>query len=63
MTKEFDYLPWNTLINSKIKFFLDILDGTEFFGDLKQFLIKIIDPIYNKLGWNEENEREDWIDK
>jgi hypothetical protein len=63
MSKEIDYLPWNTLINNRISFFIDMLESTEYYGDLKTFLARLVEPYYKKLGWNESDEKFEWVDR
>ncbi len=63
MSKEIDYLPWNTLINNRINFFIDMLESTEFYGDFKAFLARLVEAYYKKLGWNDSDERFEWADR
>lgn len=57
LKSERDFLPWSVFLN-RIKYFNDILDSTELYGDLKKFLATLIEPYYKKLGWFEKNEDE-----
>lgn len=53
MTEETDFLPWRSALN-RISYFIDMLDSTAAYGDFEQYLVKLIKPIYNKLGWEQK---------
>ena len=61
MSKEFDYLPWNVIINNRINFYYDMLDSSEFSSDFKSYVGQLIEPYYKKLDWV-ENENDEWVD-
>ena len=63
MSKEFDYLPWNTLLNSRIIFYIDMLESTEIYSDLKTYLASLIEPYYLKLGWIEDLNKDKFVDR
>jgi hypothetical protein len=62
MKKEDDYLPWNTLINNRINFYIDMLDSTELYGDFKLLLIDLISGYYQRVGWIEDRSKEEPVD-
>jgi hypothetical protein len=39
-----------------------MLDSTSAYGNYEKYLVELITPIYNKLGW-EENDDDEWLDK
>ena len=63
MRKEFDYLPWNVFLNSRISYYVDMLESSEFYGDFKPFAASVIDPYYRKLGWIEDADKDQWGDR
>ncbi len=62
MSKENDYLPWNTLLNNRIAFYMDMLESTEYYGDFVKFLSGLVKAYYERLGWIEDREKEDPVD-
>ncbi len=58
---ELDYLPWETAI-SGLGFFTDLLYSTNLFDSYKLYLVNLIKPLYNKLGW-EDKENDGNLDK
>jgi hypothetical protein len=63
MSREMDYLPWNSLVNNRAQFYINMLETTEHFGEFKTYMVKLIDPYYKKLGWNENDEKFEWVDR
>jgi hypothetical protein len=56
LPKENEYLPWNTFIN-RVSFYIDMLESTEIYGDFENYLLDLVQPIYKKLTWiNQEND-------
>jgi hypothetical protein len=54
-------LPWSTTL-TKLTYFSNLLDTTAIFGKYGNYLINLIRPLYNRLGWI-EGESNDWLDK
>ncbi len=64
MSKELDYLPWNVLINSRVSYFFDMLESTEYFGEFRSYVAGLITPYYSKVGWTDEQETKvEWPDR
>ncbi len=61
LSKELDYLPWRIFIN-RVKFYIDILDGSEVYADLQLFLSQLVEPYYKKLGWQDDTNQK-WLDR
>jgi len=61
MSKELDYLPWRIFLN-RVKFYIDMLDGSEVYADLQLFLGKLVEPYYKKLGWSDDKNQQ-WLDR
>ena len=61
LSKDFEYLPWSTTI-SNLGYFTNMLDSTAAFGNYENFIIDLITPLYNRLGWVEKDD-EGWLDK
>ena len=61
LSKETEYLPWNTALN-KLGFYNAILDSTNAFGNYQKFVLELITPFYNRLGWDEKS-NDDWLIK
>lgn len=59
MENEHDYLPWSVFLG-RIKYFNNILDSTELYGDLKKYFTSLVKNVYNKLGGSNT---EEWTDK
>ena len=63
MSKELDFLPWQTLLNNRIHYYNNLLESTEYYGDFKNYMIKLVEPFYKKLGWNENLDKDEWINR
>ena len=61
MSKETEYLPWNIAI-SRLAYITNMLESTSAFGNYQNYLINLIKPIYNTLGW-EEKPQDTWLQK
>ena len=61
LSKESEYLPWNTAIK-KLGYYTGILDSTNAFGNYEKFVLDLITPLFNKLGWT-ESASDNWFDK
>merc|ERR1719153_1277968 len=49
--KEVDYVPWNSAL-SGLAYIDTMLKRTPAYGDFKRFMLKRIEPIFTKLGFN-----------
>lgn len=56
-----EYLPWRTGIN-RLSYLIDMLESTSAFGKFEKYLVKLVEPIYYKLGWQEQDD-DSWLDK
>ena len=61
LSKEFEYVPWSATF-TRLGYFTNILDSTAAFGNYEKFVINLITPLYNNLGW-EEKSTDSWLDK
>ena len=61
MKEEEEYLPWRTGIN-RISYVIDMLESTSAFGNLQKYLIELVQPLYEKLGWQEKT-NDTWLSK
>lgn len=61
LEKESEYLPWSTAITN-LRHLTFLLDSTATFGNFRGFVLELVTPLYNKLGWVEKN-TESWPDK
>ncbi len=55
LTHETEYLPWMVAIE-RLRFISDMLESSDFYQNLEEYLIKLIRPIYNRLSWKDKNE-------
>lgn len=51
--EENDYLPWYSLFQ-KLNFFFDMLESTEIYGEFRVYMLKLVVPLYTKLGWRDQ---------
>lgn len=61
MTTEDDYLPWQVAIKH-INDLKDLIDSWPIYGQFRNYVIKLVTPIYKKLGWT-ETLLDTWLDK
>ena len=61
LSKELDYLPWNMFI-TRIRFYIDMLDSTQYYGSLQSYLASLVKNYYNKFGW-ENDLSQSWLDR
>ena len=61
MSQETEYLPWRTGIN-RLSYVIDMLESTISFGKFQTYLVKLVEPIYTKLGWVEKDD-DSWLEK
>jgi hypothetical protein len=48
--------PGTHLLN-RVSFYIDMLESTEIYGDFENYLLDLVQPIYKKLTWiNQEND-------
>jgi len=53
--KEVEYVPWASALNS-LSYINTMLKRTSAYGEFKRYMLKLIDPIYTKLGFNPKPE-------
>ena len=58
---ETEYLPWDVLL-SRLGFFINLFEATEIYGNLREFLIELVKPIYKKLTWS-DSQTDSWLDR
>ena len=58
---EFEMLPWDAAIN-RLGFLINMLETTEIYGDLNDYLLELVEPLYKKLTW-QASENEKWLDR
>ena len=61
MSEETEYLPWRTGIN-RLSYVIDMLESNGAFGNFQKYMITLVTPIYNKLGWVELPE-DSWLER
>ena len=61
LVEETDYLPWSTAINC-LKYLTNMLDTKVSFGNYQKFVLELVTPMYNTLGWVEKDD-ESWPNK
>ena len=61
LSEEVEYLPWMTAL-SRLTYTIDMLEATSVFAKFQKYLIDLITPIYNKLGWDEKKS-DSWLDR
>jgi hypothetical protein len=49
---ENEYLVWSVCL-SRIQLYIDLLESTELYGQFKSYLLKLIEPVYARLTWND----------
>ncbi|RNA03939.1 Aminopeptidase N, partial [Brachionus plicatilis] len=54
LNEEYEYLPWFSLFQ-KLSFFFDNIESTEIYGDFRVFMLNLVESLYNKLGWRDQN--------
>lgn len=59
IVNEDEYLPWSALLD-RLAFYINIIESTEVFGELRQYLIDLIKPVYSKLTW-ENKATDSWL--
>jgi hypothetical protein len=58
-----DFLPWHAFLDvNNIKYYIRMLQTTEWYEGLQLYLSELVEPFYKKLGWT-ELEKEDWLHK
>jgi hypothetical protein len=53
MVNENEYIPWSALLD-RLSFYVDIIESTEVYGNLREYLIEVIKPIYSRLTWDDK---------
>lgn len=51
MVNEDEHLPWSALID-RLSFYINLIESTEVYGELRNYLIELIRPIYSRLTWD-----------
>ena len=51
MSYETEYLPWSIAI-SRLNYLTNMLESTGSFGKYQSYLVELLNPIYNNLGWD-----------
>ena len=62
LSNEIEFLPWSVFLN-RIKFYLDMLSSSQMVMDLKRYLASTVTPLYKKLGWFEDVNNDQLLDK
>ncbi len=62
LSNELEFLPWSVFLN-RIRFYLDMLSSSQMVMDLKKYLVSTVTPFYKKLGWFEDINNDQWLDK
>ncbi len=60
LSKEFEYLPWNTFIK-RLNYYVDMIESTEIYGDFNNYLIEIVKPVYDDLKWESDMNNDSWL--
>ena len=55
LVQETEYLPWMVAIE-RIKYISDMLESSDAYKSLQDYLIRLIKPIYNRVSWKERKE-------
>jgi len=61
LTSETDYIPWKSALTAFV-YLEDMMKRTAGFGDLKTYLIATLQPLYERLGF-EEQEDDSFLDE
>lgn len=61
LVNEFEMLPWDAAIN-RLTFLINMLETSEIYGDLNDYLLELVEPLYNKLTW-EPSANDRWLDR
>ena len=61
LSDETEYLPWSATF-SRLRYYTDMLDLTSANGNYQNYLVKLIKPLYERLGW-EEKPTDSWLDR
>ena len=59
--EETSYLPL-LAFTSRIRFYIDMLESTDLYGQFESFVHNLVEPIYERFGWTEKPD-EEWLDK
>ena len=61
LVDEFEMLPWDAAIN-RLNFLINMLETTEIYGDLNDYLMELVEPLYSKLTWH-ASAGDRWLDR
>lgn len=53
------YVTWSALLD-RLGFYINVIESTEVYGELRNYLIQLIRPIYSKLTW-ESKSTDSWL--
>ena len=53
MSEETEFLPWQILVN-RLGYLIEQLDTTKVYGKFQNYLIGLIQPLYDSLGWEDK---------
>jgi hypothetical protein len=59
MSQETEFLPWRILIN-RLGYLIEQLDTTKVYGNFQNYMIDLIQPLYDNLGW-EDKQGDSWL--
>lgn len=59
MANEDEHLPWSVLID-RLSFYINVIQSTEVYGELRNYLIDLIRPVYSRLTW-ESKQTDSWL--
>lgn len=61
LSKETDYLPLRAAINH-LGYFTDMFSSTSIYEGYQKYVIDLMTPVYNKLGWVQK-QSDNWLDR
>ena len=61
MSEETEFLPWRILIN-RLGYIIEQLDTTKVYGNFQNYMIELIQPLYDSLGW-EDKQEDSWLQR
>lgn len=62
LSDETDYLPWSAFL-SRFKFYKDMLDTSRLFPDMETKMSFLIEPMFNFLGFTQDNNKHNWVQR
>jgi hypothetical protein len=61
LSKETEYLPWNTALYN-LEQIGDMIESTNIYSNYINYVNNLIQPLYNQVGWIEKD-NESWLYK